>query len=115
MLHMARRASVWIALLTFTLAACSSTINLRTEDYARAELDRDYRIVMLDDREYTATNLAIKDGVASFTQKGEAVSVPVDEIKLIQQVNNNELLTGVVGVGIALAIVGGLVLVMKPD
>ena len=112
---MARSSAVWIALLAFTVASCSTAINLRSEDYGRIDADQTYRIVMLGNREYTANHLVIQDGVASFMQEGEQMSVPVDEIMLIQQINSNELLTGLVVVGIAVALAGGLVLLLKAD
>jgi hypothetical protein len=105
----------WITLLAFAVTSCSTAINVRSEDYSRIEPDNTYRIILHDDREYTATNLVIKDGVASFTQKGEPVSIPVDEILVIQQINDNELMTNMVGIGIVLALVGGLVLLIAQD
>ena len=108
-----RRPFVWLMLLLFTVTSCSTAVNLRSEDYGKIDPGETYHVVMADGREYVARNLAVTDGTASFTQGEEKVSVPVDEIKLIQQVNEHEVLTGVIVVGIAVAVVGGLVLLFK--
>jgi hypothetical protein len=107
------RPCVWLVLLAFTVTSCSTAVNLRSEDYSKIDPHETYHVVMTDGREYMAKNLAMKDGVATFTQGDDVVSVPVDEIKLIQQVNEQEVLTGVIVVGIALAIVAGLVVLFN--
>ena len=88
---------------------------MRKEDYSRIEPDQTYRIVTKDQREYEAKNLAINDDDASFMHKGERVRVPAQDIVLIQQINDNELLTGVVGLGIVVALVGGVILLVAQD
>lgn len=109
------RLAAWTALLAFTVTSCSSAINVRPEDYGRIASDNTYRIVTLDNREYEATNLAIKNDIAEFRHDGKPMSVPLSEIRLIQHINNNEILTGAVALGIAAVLTVGLVLVLKPD
>jgi len=108
-----RRPFVWLVLLAFTVTSCSTAANLRSEDYGKIDPLETYHLVMTDGREFMARNLVVKDDTASFTQGDEKLSVPVNEIKLIQQVNEHEVLTGVIVAGIAVAVVGGLVLLFK--
>lgn len=115
MMSFTRVSAIWITLLAFTVTSCSTAMNVRKEDYSRIEPDQTYRILTKDEREYEAKNLEIKDEVASFTHKGERVTVPAQDIVLIQQINDNELLTGVVGLGIVLALVGGLMVLLAQD
>jgi hypothetical protein len=105
----------WVMLPVLAMTSCSSAMNVRPDDYGRIEADSTYRIVMVDGREYKAINLVVKGDVASFTHDRQPVTVPVKEIQLIQKLNEHAVMTGVMGLGVAAAIVGGLVLIMKPD
>ena len=115
MLAMTRHPTAWLTLCMFVVASCSTTMNIRKEDYHRIEPENKYRIIMMDNREYEVTQLVITGNVATFQQKDEKLSLPVDHIREIQQIHNKELLTGVVALGIVGALVGGLIVLLKPD
>ena len=106
---------IWLTLLAFAVSSCSTAINVRSEDYARIDTEQTYRIVMRDGREYEAHNLVVDVNQATFTHEGEKKSVPTDQIQVIQKINDNELVTGLVVIGIAAALVGGLVLIFAND
>ena len=112
---MTRKLAVWMTLMAFLVASCSTAINVRKEDYSRIEPDRTYRIVMADSTEYEAKNLVIKDDVATFTQKDKPTTVPLSEVTLIQQVNKHEILKVGVGLGIVVALAVGLIVLLEPD
>jgi len=105
--------AAWIAILAVLTMACSTTINVIPQDYGRIDPENSFRIITTDDHEYEVTNLVIKDDVATFVSDGKDVSLPVDQIRLIQQINTNEILTGTIVIGIALAMVGGIILLVN--
>jgi hypothetical protein len=112
---MTRKLAVWVALMAFLVASCSTAINVRKEDYSTIEPDRTYRIVMADSTEYEGKNLVIDEEVATFTRNDERVTVPVGEITLIQQVNKREMLKVGLGLGLIVAAVGGLMVLVGSD
>ena len=112
---MTRKLAVWMTLMAFLVASCSTAVNVRKEDYSRIEPDRTYRIVMADSTEYEAKNLVIKDDVATFTQKKTPTTVPLNEVTLIQEVNKNEVLKIGIGLGIVSALIVGLIVLLEPD
>lgn len=105
--------AAWLSILAVLMTACSSTINVIPQDYSRIDPQNSYRIMTTDDHSYEATNLAVKDDVATFVTDGKPMSVPVDQIVLIQQINTNEILTGTIVIGMALAMVGGIILLLN--
>jgi hypothetical protein len=106
---------IWLTLLAFAVSSCSTAINVRSEDYARIDTEQTYRIVMRDGKEYEAHNLVVDVNEATFTTDGEKKTVPTDQIQLIQKINDNELVTGLVVIGIAGALAAGLVIIFAQD
>ena len=106
---------VWLTLIAFVVSSCSTAINVRSEDYARIDTEQTYRVVMRDGREYEAKNLVVDVNDATFMFNGEKKTVPTGEIQVIQKINDNELVTGLVVIGIAVALAGGLVLIFAQD
>ena len=102
---------IWLTLIALVVSSCSTAINVRSEDYARIDTESTYRIVMRDGREYEAHNLVVTVNEATFVHEGKKKSVPTDQIQVIQKINDNELVTGLVAIGIVAALVGGLVVI----
>ena len=109
------RLPAWFTLLLVVVSSCSTTMNIRVEDYSRVEPDRTYLITTSDNRAIEAKDLVIAGDTATFTHEGEKMSLPLDQIQLIQQINDNELVTGLVGIGIVTALLVGLVVVATRD
>jgi hypothetical protein len=104
---MNRKLALWVALMAFLVASCSTAINVRKEDYSRIEPDRTYRIVMADSTEYEAKNLVIKDDVATFTQKDKPTTVPLSG-PLVSRSLAQILKIGI-GLGVVALLVGELI------
>jgi hypothetical protein len=107
--------AAWLAILAVITMSCSTTINVIPQDYSRIDPSNMFRIITVDDHTYEATNLVIKDDVATFISDKQAMTMPVEQIRLIQQVNDNEILTGTIVIGLALVMVGGIFLLLNAD
>lgn len=107
------RPVTWLVLVALVVSSCSTTMNLRREDYARIDPVETYTVLMSDGREFRATNLVVGDDTATFIADGKPVSVPVAEIQTIQQVTEHALLSTASAVGIGVIIVGGLYFLLR--
>ena len=112
---MTRTLAVWVALMAFLVTSCSTTMNIRREDYHRIDPERTYHMVMADSSEYDVKNLVIERDVATFTRQEERMTVPVEQISVIQQVNKREVLKVGIGLGIVSALIVGLIVLLEPD
>ena len=109
------RFLVWLTLLAFLVVSCTTIANVRPEDYGRIEPDETYHVITVDSVDYEVKNLTVTDSVATFTHNGETKSLAMSNVRQIQQVNNHAILKTGIGVGAALALTVGLVVLLKPD
>jgi hypothetical protein len=112
---MTRKLAVWMTLMALLTTSCSTTMNIRREDYHRIDPERTYHVVMADSSEYDVKKLVVERDVATFTRNGQRMTVPVEQIMVIQQVNKREVLKVGIGLGIVSALIVGLIVWLEPD
>jgi hypothetical protein len=68
--------AAWLAILAVITMSCSTTINVIPQDYSRIDPSNMFRIITVDDHTYEATNLVVKDNVATFSWSRRTRSRP---------------------------------------